>query len=192
MDFFSFLIGLIVAFGAVWAVSRRMGFLAQAPDDYASGPNFDIRKTLNGPMLCDGVIYGPTGRVSSRFMAEFDAKWDGNSGVMRERFQYDSGTVQDREWRLSVDQNGQITAEADDLVGAGTGKQKGSGVQLEYTIELPESAGSHRLSVTDWMYLLDNGTIVNRSQFRKFGFKVGELVATVRPDPARAEKRKAA
>ncbi len=37
------------------------------------------------------------------------------------------------------------------------------------------------VAVTDWMYLADNGTIVNRSQFRKFGFKVAELVATMRP-----------
>ena len=37
------------------------------------------------------------------------------------------------------------------------------------------------LTTTDWMYLGPNGAIVNRSQFRKFGLKVGELVATMRP-----------
>jgi hypothetical protein len=42
------------------------------------------------------------------------------------------------------------------------------------------------------MYLLDNGTVMNRSQFRKFGIKVGELVATIRPDPSVAAQRKAA
>jgi len=34
--------------------------------------------------------------------------------------------------------------------------------------------------VTDWMYLAPNGVVVNRSQFRKFGIKVAELVATMR------------
>ena len=34
--------------------------------------------------------------------------------------------------------------------------------------------------VTDWMYLVENGTVINRSQFRKFGVKVAELVATMR------------
>jgi hypothetical protein len=34
------------------------------------------------------------------------------------------------------------------------------------------------------MYLTPNGTIVNRSQFRKFGIKVAELVATMRPKEA--------
>ena len=34
-----------------------------------------------------------------------------------------------------------------------------------------------------WMYLSDNGTILNRSQFRKFGIRGDEMVATMRPKP---------
>ena len=39
------------------------------------------------------------------------------------------------------------------------------------------------LDVTDWMYLMENGTIMNRSEMRKFGIKVAELIATIRPAP---------
>jgi hypothetical protein len=49
---------------------------------------------------------------------------------------------------------------------------------------MAESAGGHVLDVTDWMYLMENGTIMNRSQFRKFGIKVAELVATMRKKEA--------
>ncbi len=189
----AFILGVLAMAAMIWLVKRRIGFSAQMSEDYSHrGPVFDIRTHLNGAMLCDGVIYGPTGRVTSRFTAEFDATWTGNTGRMAEHFRYDSGTVQDREWRLSVDDNGQITAKADDLVGDGTGVQAGSGVKLSYRIKLPESAGSHVLDVTDWMYLLDNGTIVNRSQFRKFGIQVGELVATMRPVERTTAKREAA
>ena len=45
--------------------------------------------------------------------------------------------------------------------------------------------GGHVLNVVDWMYLMENGTIMNRSQFTKFGITVAELVATMRPNPAR-------
>ena len=45
--------------------------------------------------------------------------------------------------------------------------------------------GSHVLKTVDWMYLTPDGTIVNRSQFRKFGIKVAELVATLRPTEER-------
>ncbi len=195
MDIFlGILIGVGLVGVAVWARSTFLGFSGQSPEDYATnGPDFDIRQHLNGPIVCEGVIFGPTGRVTSRFVADFHAEWDGNTGVMTEKFRYDSGTTQDREWRLSVDDQGRIRAEADDLVGAGRGQQSGSGVCLKYAIRLPESAGSHVLDVVDWMYLVENGTIMNRSQFRKFGIKVGELVATMRPaDPAEEKQRNAA
>lgn len=191
--FIAFIAGLATMAALSWLISRRMAFLAQTSGDYAKAePEFDIRERLNGPLLCDGVIYGPLGRVTSRFTAEFDASWTGDHGRMREVFQYDSGVTQEREWRLTLDADGNITADADDLEGPGQGRQEGSGVRLAYRIRLPESAGGHTLDVVDWMYLLDNGTIMNRSQFRKFGICVAELVATMRPADSRAEGRKAA
>jgi hypothetical protein len=160
---------------------RFAGFMAQSPSDYAlTEPRFDLRQHLNGDIKCDGVIYGPLGRVASRFTGDFVASWEGSKGVMHEHFEYDSGNSQDREWRLELGNDGSIRAEADDLVGAGRGAQSGSSVCLRYRIRLPEEAGGHVLSVTDWMYLAPNGVVVNRSQFRKFGIKVAELVATMR------------
>ncbi len=179
------LIGAFAVMALWWLKSRYADFQAQSPDDYANeGRDFDIRQHLRGPILCEGVIYGPTGRVTSRFVADFDAHWDGNKGVMTEAFRYDSGRTQDRRWSLTLGNDGAIKAEADDLVGPGTGQQKGSAVVLNYRIKLPKEAGGHELDTTDWMYLMENGTIMNRSQFRKFGFKVAELVATMRPKEA--------
>ena len=176
------LIGTVLALGIVWAREKFWGFCAQTPQDYEDEtPAFDMRTHLNGPLLCEGVIYGPLGRVSSRFVADFDATWDGNTGIMREHFVYDDGSVQDREWHLTLEENGAIRAAAPDVVGKGHGRQSGSSLLLHYNIRLPEASGGHVLSTVDWMYLTPNGTIMNRSQFRKFGIKVAELVATMRP-----------
>ncbi|SNR48958.1 DUF3833 family protein [Puniceibacterium sediminis] len=176
-----FLCGALLALCLCWLKMRYFGFTAQKPADYAHGSQtFDLRRHLNGPVLCEGVIYGPTGRVTSRFVGHFDVRWDGDVGVMAERFEYDSGDTQDREWHLRLGADGRIDATAEDVIGTGTGWQSGPSVQLRYRIRLPEDAGGHVLSATDWMYLAPNGTIINRSQFRKYGFKVAELVATMR------------
>lgn len=174
--------GAAIVLGLIWLKGRFASFAAQVPQDYADDGalQFDLRQYLNGPIVCEGVIYGPSGRVTSRFVGDFDAHWDGNRGVMREHFKYDSGATQDREWRLEVGNDGMIRGEADDLVGPATGTQSGSAVQLKYRIRLPEDAGGHVLDTTDWMYLAPNGTVVNRSQFRKFGIPVAELIATMR------------
>jgi len=178
----SLLLGAGTILAVVWVRARFFGFRGQRPEELAgTGPAFDIRERLNGAILCEGVIYGPTGRVSSRFVADFEAHWDGNKGVMTEHFRYDSGATQDREWRLSVGNDGSIRAEADDLVGAGTGVQSGCGLLMNYRIRLPAESGGHVLDTTDWMYVVDSGTIVNRSQFRKFGITVAEIIATLRP-----------
>ncbi len=177
----AFLAGILALMLAIALLRRLTGFAAQRPNAYATlGPPFDPRIHLNGPMLCEGVIYGPFGRVTSRFVAEFEGTWQGNSGTLREHFRYDSGAEQHREWRLTMGNDGQMLAEADDLMGAGRGTIAGPAVQLLYNIRLPADAGGHVLNVTDWMYLTQNGTIMNRSQFRKFGIKVAELVATMR------------
>ena len=175
------LIGIALAIVGLFFQSRYVSFWGQSPSDYAEGPVFDIREKLNGPIVCEGVIFGPTGRVSSRFVANFNASWEGNRCTMREEFLYEGGDRANREWRLTLSEDGSIQAEADDVVGTGHGRQSGSAVLLNYRFRLPEASGGHVLDTTDWMYLTPNGSIMNRSQFRKFGIKVAELVATMRP-----------
>lgn len=179
---------LLIALGAlvaVWIIILRVrnyGFAGQRCEDYdGTNPRFDLFEHLNGPMICEGVIFGPTGRVVSRFVADFEITWDGRKGLMTERFLYDSGATQERAWRIDVADDGSIRAQADDVEGVARGQRAGFGVRMDYRLRLPKDAGGHLLSATDWMYLLNNGTIVNRSQFRKFGIKVAELVATIRP-----------
>jgi Protein of unknown function (DUF3833) len=185
--FIAALVGVALTLVLIWLRSRYASFRAQVPADYARhGPQFDLRQHLSGPILCEGMIYGPTGRVTSRFVADMHGRWDGTTGTLAETFHYDSGTVQDRAWTLRLSNDGSIAATAADVVGTGTGRAEGSAVVLRYRIKLAPEAGGHVLDVTDWMYLMDNGTIMNRSQFRKFGIKVAELVATMRRVPAPA------
>lgn len=177
----AFTLGATLATALLWAAGRHLiGFAAQRPPDYAgTTPQFDLR-ALSGPMICEGVIYGPLGRVAARFVGHFEGHWDGNRGRLREHFRYDSGTEQTREWILTMHNDGTFDAEAADLVGTGRGQAEGAAVRLDYAIRLPESAGGYVLHAVDWMYMLENGTIVNRSQMRKFGIPVAELVATIR------------
>ncbi|MGJ8583992.1 MAG: DUF3833 domain-containing protein [Marinosulfonomonas sp.] len=170
----------------VWFFMRnRVGFRSQKPQDFdGTLPAFDIRTHLSGPIDCEGVIYGPTGRVASSFVAKMNGDWRGASGTLSEDFTYSGGSVQHRKWNLSLGNDGRFTATADDILGTAKGVQNGKSVRMEYTIRLPEGSGGHVLSVTDWMYLMDNGNIINRSEMRKFGFKVAELVATMRPTTA--------
>ena len=176
-----FIFGATVV-ASIWLFrTKKLSFLNQNESHYSGKkPIFNIKDTLSGELLCEGIIFGPTGVVNSRFVADMNAIWDGNKGIINERFVYDNGSVQDREWALTIMDSGKILAEASDLIGTGTGAQSGSTVKLNYNLKLPQDAGGHEIAVVDWMYLLSNGSIMNRSQFYKYGIKVGELVATIR------------
>jgi hypothetical protein len=174
-------ITLVVSAALIWAMPRFIGFRSERPCAFAGkGPAFDPALHLNGPIQCEGVIYGPLGRVSSRFVAKMEGVWDGNRGRLHEVFRYDEGSEQQREWRLVVQPDGGLRAEADDLAGQGEGQISGPTVQMLYRLRLPASAGGHVVKVVDWMVLMENGNILNRSRFYKFGIPVAELVATIR------------
>ena len=185
MNFILALLSLVIA--AIAARSRMLSFRSQRPSDYAdTGPAFELGRHLSGEILSEGLIYGPKGRMTNAFVARMHGEWEGDSGTLTEDFTYSNGSVQKRKWYLSIGQDNTFTATADDIVGEGQGTISGGTIMLRYRIILPEDAGGHVLDVTDWMYLTENGAIMNRSEMRKWGIKVAELVATMRPEPAAA------
>ena len=174
------LILIVILILALWRPG--LSFRHQKPDHYAAtGPAFDIKQHLNGPIISEGMIHGPNGRLASRFVADMKGEWDGNTGTLAESFRYDNGSTQERKWYLTLGENGSFTATADDIIGTAHGQVSGATLSMTYRIRLTEAAGGHVLNVTDWLYLMENGTILNRSELRKFGIKVAELTATMRP-----------
>lgn len=178
------IISLLVVFAMI-AKTMFFSFRAQDPNDYAgTGPEFELKTHLSGPILSEGLIYGPTGKMTNSFVAKMVGEWEGDTGTLSEEFTYSNGKQQSRKWFLTLGEDNTFTATADDLIGEARGTVSGSTIKMEYQIVLPEDAGGHTLSVTDWLYLTQNGVIMNKSEMRKFGIKVAELVATMRPDDA--------
>lgn len=174
-------IALLVVLTLVFARAMFLGFRSQSPQDYAgTGPEFILQEHLSGQIVSEGLIYGPAGRVTSSFVAEMHGEWQGDAGTLTESFTYSNGRKQERKWYLAIGPDNTFTATADDIVGEAQGVVSGSTAMLKYRITLPEQAGGYTLTAIDWMYLTESGVILNRSEMRKFGIKVAELVATLR------------
>lgn len=164
------------------AKTYMFSFRFQSPEGYAdTRPQFILTKHFSGEILSEGVIFGPTGKMANSFTAKMVGEWDGDTGTLSEEFTYSNGVTQNRKWFLTLGPDNTFTATADDLVGEAKGIVSGSTVKLTYEIILPESAGGHTLQATDWLYLTANGVIMNKSELRKFGVKVAELIVTMRP-----------
>ena len=72
----AFILGIVISLLLIWAMRHFTGFTSQKPDEYVGNlPTFDMHRHLSGELLCEGMIFGPTGRVTSRFRATMKMQW---------------------------------------------------------------------------------------------------------------------
>lgn len=138
-------------------------------------PELKLENYFNGKLDAWGMFQKRNGQVVKRFKIEIDAHWEGDKGVLDEQFIYSHGTRQQRVWRLVRVREGRYLAEADDVVGVAEGNQSGNVLHWVYTLKLPMGKKVSEVTFDDWMYLQEDGVMINRAEMRKFGFRLGEL-----------------
>ena len=177
--------GIIICLGLGFVWDHFWSFRAQRPANYAAEtPAFDLREVLSGNYVAHGAIFDYSGRANVRFTAQITGTFDETGGILAERFSYDGmGEEDTREWQIRFEGPDRFTATAADVIGTAEGVVSGNAVRMTYRLQLPDRAGGHVLDVVDWLYLMEDGTLVNRSDMRKFSIKAAELFAVFRrPD----------
>ena len=61
--------------------------------------------------------------------------------------------------------------------------QTGNAATMTYRLRIPREDGEIVVSMEDWFYLQDDGTLINKTKMRKYGLTVGELVIAFRKQP---------
>jgi len=151
----------------------------QVQDYAAEKPALDLRSFLNGELTAKGMFTDRSGRVVKRFTVAMTGRWDGDSGVLDERFQYSDGSTQRRVWRLKALGQGRYSGAADDVVGEAAGESAGNAFRWNYTLALPVDGRVWNVALDDWMFLIDEGTVLNRSAMSKFGLHVGDVTLVI-------------
>ena len=67
------------------------------------------------------------------------------------------------------------TGTADDVVGVASGKVAGNSLHWIYTLKLPVDDKVYEVEFDDWMFLQQDGVMINRSVMKKFGIRLGEV-----------------
>ena len=109
-----------------------------SPADYANEkPVLDLKAYFNGNLTAHGIFTDRSGKVVRRFTVEMACSWQGDDGVLDERFVYSDGETQQRIWRLKKLPDGRYTGTADDVVGTAQGQAAGNAFRWAYTLRLP-------------------------------------------------------
>nr|WP_283104212.1 DUF3833 domain-containing protein [Shewanella gelidimarina] len=154
-------------------------------EDYqGSTPNLDLKQFFEGSLTAHGVVEDFSGHVVRRFTVKMFAHWDGDNGEIKEWFIYDDGEKQTRIWNIISLGEGNYSGGANDILGDATGRAVGMALQWEYEMLLPVDDSEYQVRFDDWMYLVDENTIINRSDIIKFGITMAQVTLVITKQPS--------
>ena len=155
------------------------GCASTSVDHYrAEQPALDLKTYLNGTLDAWGMFQGRSGEVKKRFHVVIDAKWNGDTGVLDENFKWSDGTASRRVWTLKKQADGSFRGTADDVVGEAIGEVAGNALRWRYVLALPVDGKTYNVDFDDWMFLMDDKVMMNRSYMTKWGINLGEVTLT--------------
>lgn len=153
-----------------------IGACSSSLEDYTnSQPEFDLKGYFTGPVTAYGIVQDYTGKLTRHFCVDIIGSWQGNQGQLDETFYFDDGEQQKRLWQLSLQEDGEVSGQAEDVVGQASGRAQGKAFRWQYQLTVPIDGSAYTFSLDDWLYRLDNKRLFNRTSMKKFGLQVGEI-----------------
>jgi Protein of unknown function (DUF3833) len=143
--------------------------------DYAADqPKLDLRQYFNGTIDGWGMVQDRSGKVTRRFHVVIEAKWTGDTGVLDESFKWSDGKTEKRIWTITKSGD-RYSGTAGDVVGTAAGEAVGNALLWNYVLSLPVDDKTYHVDMDDWMYLIDERTLGNRTKMSKFGVQLAEI-----------------
>ncbi|MFJ4053949.1 DUF3833 domain-containing protein [Pseudomonas sp. NPDC089743] len=153
-------------------------------DHYArEKPVLDLVTFFSVPVQAWGIFQNRSGEVVKRFDVRIDSRREGDRLILDEHFVYSDGTRQQRTWTLTPDGPGRWRGRAGDVIGEARGEVAGNALHWRYRLDLPVDGRHWEMDIDDWMYLMDEDTLINRSSMRKLGVEVGQITLFFRRLP---------
>ncbi len=141
-------------------------------------PELDLRRYFNGTIDAYGVFTDRSGQVVRRFTVVMDCTWQGDQGVLDERFTYADGGTERRVWTLTREADGRYSGTAADVVGVAQGQTRGNAFRWGYTLRLPVDGRVYDVQFDDWMFLMSDRVMLNKAVMTKWGIRLGEVTLT--------------
>ena len=149
---------------------------AMKPEEFKNKePRLIIEEYLSGNVKAWGVLQDRSGKVTRQFIADLNGTWDGKQLVLKEKFNWDDGEIQDREWTINKIDEHNYEGTAGDVVGKAIGYSYGPAFKFEYVLLVPVKGRELKITFDDWIFKQDDRVAINRATMTKFGFKVAEL-----------------
>ena len=149
---------------------------AMKPEDFKNKePKLIIENYLSGNVKAWGVLQNRSGKVTRQFSADLNGKWDGKRLILDEKFNWDDGEIQNRQWKINKIDDHNYEGTAGDVVGKAKGFSYGPTVKFEYVLLVPVKGKNIKITFDDWIFMQDEKVAINKAKMTKFGIRVADL-----------------
>ena len=110
---------LIISLFLITSCSKNS---SMKPEDFkGKEPRLIIEDYLTGNVKAWGILQNRFGKVTRQFSADLNGKWDGNELTLDEKFNWDDGEIQTRQWQITKIDENNYEGTAGDVVGKAKG-----------------------------------------------------------------------
>lgn len=138
-------------------------------------PKFVPEEYFVGCLQGSGGFFDRWGSLTRSFYLNVRGEVIDKVIYLHEDLLYDTGDRLERTYVITPTGENSYKLEANGLVGEGEILAYGNALNWKYVLRQPVKGKEWDLTFDDWMYLLEDGTILNRAFVTKFGLRVGEV-----------------
>jgi len=165
------------------------GCSSMKPEDFEGRePRFVLEEYFAGNTRAWGIFQDRFGTVRRQFTVDIEGTWDGRTLTLVEDFVYDDGQTERRTWVIEkIDEHTYEGRSEDGVIGTALMKSYGNAVNFAYDFDLKMQNRTLRVRFEDWMFLQDDGVMINRAAVSKFGIGLGSATIAFRRQPDAAQ-----
>lgn len=152
------------------------GCISNSLQDFSGADNtLRLEEYFLGETVAYGIFEDRFGKVRRQFTVDITGTMSGNTLTLVESFDYSDGATDTRTWEIDVLGDGMYRGTANDVPGLAEGQAVGNAFNWQYKTELQVDGDTWTVGFDDWMYLLDDGVLLNRAYVSRFGIRIGEV-----------------
>jgi len=117
-----------------------------------------------------------SGAPTEWITTDSEGRKDGSGRLrMVQHLSFQDGTTQERDWLLEGSGPNRFTATANDMVGSAAGEADGNIFHWQWVLARSPGNPVMDVTMTQWMYRLNDGSAMIRTTISKFGIILAEV-----------------
>jgi hypothetical protein len=161
---------------AVAATATAAGCVSQNISEFSDAPRtLVLEEYFAGETSAYGIFEDRFGKVRRTFKVDITGTVENGVLTLDERFVYDDGERDTRVWTIDILGGGNYRGTAGDVPGYATGKVVGNAFNWKYKVDLKVGDSTWNVGFDDWMYLLEDGVLMNRAYVTRYGIEIGQV-----------------